>query len=1049
MLEEPQLNGRIASVINRLTASSGWMAREELRGSLRGSMDKPDILITRKDGPPVAIEVEYRPFTGLHGDCMKRVGRRLNASVANATGQVNTVIAVRADEVLHGCLTGAEAEEMIEGGHAIEYAAYQGTSVESTKRFPSAGFITGNLRDLVDFIQPAAQPQDLIAAATNAFEEGVEDAAALLLACARDTDIGDSIGTKLRQPWPAYPVDTLVRKVDIEQERADQTAREQTAKMTVTMMINALAFQQNLAGYSATVDVDGRQEKRTVKSLRQVRGVTGYHPDAVIAEWDNIMSINYWPIFHVAKQLLLTVPPTTATQLLDRMVETANAIQDAINENDVAGTLFQRLISDRQTLATYYTRPESTTLIAYLAVPDDLDWSDPKTFRNYRIADYACGTGGLVLAAYQRIRELHRNHGGDPDRLHAHMMENNLTASDIMPAAVHLTSSLLSSVAPRVKYTGTRNILYPYGASPVLDSQGNWIVEHDKNGKPKEYQNGRPVYRMNAQLGSLELLNLRSNIYQAVLPLTENWALAGTEESSPVEVEMTPWIQDLVIMNPPFTTPTNHAADHAKPGNPVFAAFGTTVYEQDAMNAKTKRIRRNTIGDGYAGLGTYFTAIAHNMVKPDGRVALILPMSSMIGGSQDGNRPVSWQKLRHLLADHYNDIIIMSIAQPADVDAAFSADTGMGEVTVIARRIRRGEFPRRMVHFVNLAHRPADKLSAMETAKAVRRTIATLNEIGTSLPVKIGDVSVGSVQLERVDSRTKWTTCRIVNLDLSRVAQRIGRGVLMLPQHHGNIDIPICPMSEVGTVGPVHRSFENTFNREKGADPGTEWPMLWNRDSDEQYSMAAAPDHAGDIKAGKVSEAQRLWKRASNLHISAECRFNSNATCAVVTERITAGGRAWPNFRMQSLDFEKATCAWLNSTLGMITYWIGSNRTQSGRGGVTVTSIPTMPTLDVRRLGPSQLSAAIAAYDDLKHAKMLPANEAYRDAQRSELDRRILTEVLGLDADSVSQLEVLRYQWCSEPTVSGTKGTRPNSTRPCSGGKQSERSDGTNAPPVP
>ena len=1025
MLEEPQLNGRITSAINKLTVTSGWLAREELRGSLRGQNDKPDILITRRDGPPIIIEVEYHPFSGLQGDCMTRVGRRLNTSVANDAGQVNTVIAVRADEVLHNCQTGAEAEEMLDGGHPVEYAAYQGTSVEAVRRFPTEGFISGNLRDLVDFIRPAAQPQDLITTATIAFEEGVEDAAALLLNCAKDTNIGESIGIKLKQPWPAYPAEPLVNKSQIEQERADQTARDQTAKMTATMMINALAFQQNLAGYSAMVEIDGKEEERTVKSLGQVRGPTGYHPDAVISEWDNIMSINYWPIFHIAQQLLLMVPPTTATQLLDCMIETANAIQDAINQNDVAGNLFQRLIADRQTLATYYTRPESTTLAAYLAVPEELDWSDPKTFRDFRIADYACGTGGLVLAAYQRIRELHLNHSGDPDKMHAHMMENSLTACDIMPAAVHLTSTLLSSVAPKVRYTGTRNILYPYGASPILDNRGDWIVELDKKGQPKKYQNGRPVYRMNAQLGSLELLNLRSTLYQAVLPLTENLALAGTDEFAPVEVEMGPWTQDLVIMNPPFTTPTNHAADHAKPGNPAFAAFGTTVFEQDAMNAKTKKIRRNTIGDGYAGLGSYFTAIAHNMVKPDGHIALILPMSSMIGGSQNGNSPVSWQKLRRLVANHYNDIIILSIAQPADIDAAFSADTGMGEVMIIARRMRTGEAPRRTAHFANLASRPSDKISAMETAKAIRKTITSLTEPHTNAPVKVGDDFVGTIQFEYIDLRTKWTSCRVTNLDLARVAQQIGHGVLTLPQRPDTINIPICSMGEVGAVGPVHRAFENAFDRESGADAGTEWPMLWNRDADEQYSMAAAPDHAGEIKKGRRTEAQSLWKRASNLHISAECRFNSNATCAVMTERITAGGRAWPNFQMRCLDLEKATCAWMNSTLGMITYWIGSNRTQSGRGGTTVTAMPALPTLDVRRLGTPRLSAAVAIFDDLKNVKMLPANEAYRDPKRKELDRRMFTEVLGLDDAAVAQLEILRYQWCSEPTVSGTKGTRP------------------------
>ena len=255
------------------------------------------------------------------------------------------------------------------------------------------------------------------------------------------------------------------------QEKEDQNARSQTAKMTATMLINALAYQQNLAGFSAEIEVDGQKETRTIKSLAQVRKTTGLHPDDVIAEWGNILTINYWPIFHIAKQLLTIIPPADATKLLGYMAQTANAIQDAIKVNDVAGNVFQKLIADRQTLATYYTRPESTVLAAHLAVPDDLDWADPETLKNYRIADYACGSGGLVLAAYQRARDLHRNRGGDPDRVHAYIMENSLTACDIMPAAVHLTSSLLSSVAPRERYTGTRNVLYPFGGTGETDKQ--------------------------------------------------------------------------------------------------------------------------------------------------------------------------------------------------------------------------------------------------------------------------------------------------------------------------------------------------------------------------------------------------------------------------------------------------------------------------------------------------------------------------------------------------------------------------------------------------
>ena len=107
----------------------------------------------------------------------------------------------------------------------------------------------------------------------------------------------------------------------------------------------------------------------------------------------------------------------------------------------------------------------------------------------------------------------------------------------------------------------------------------------------------------------------------------------------------------------------------------------------------------------------------------------------------------------------------------------------------------------------------------------------------------------------------------------------------------------------------------------------------------------------------------------------------------------------------------------------MASFWIMSNRTQSGRGGTTVTAIPDIPILDFSKLSGQQIQAGVRIYDDLHEKKMLPANEAYRDPVRQELDRRIITEVLNLEDKAVEQLAILRNQWCMEPTVTGTKKT--------------------------
>ena len=1029
MLEEPQLNGRIASVINRVAKTAGWTAREELRGALHGPKTKPDVLITRVGGPAVVIETEYAPANTLADDCMKSLGRELNPDIVGGSGRLGSVIAIRAPNELRECETGAQAEQLIEGGIDLEYAVYQGT-LEAHTRFPSNGFIKGSVRELVDFIRPAAEPQSIIDEATTIFERGVANAAAELLSATRwlNNLMGERIGVELRQPWPAYPPSEPVTSQEIKQERADEHARGQTAKMTAAILINALAYHQNLTGFPVTFDIEGETKHHTIRSLSDLRLPTGYRPDPIIIEWENILGYNFWAIFDIASKLLRIIPPTiaTTTGLLEGMVATAHSIQDAIKQHDVAGTIFQKLIADRQTLATYYTRPESTTLAAYLSVPDDLDWGDPNTLKNYRIADYACGTGGLVLAAYQRVRELHRAHGGDPDELHSHMMENALTVCDIMPAAVHLTSSLLSSVAPRIQYRGTRAILYLYGATFALKN-GEKILEMNTRGNPKKYTNGDPVYVMDeVHVGSLGLLDINTTTQQAAFPLSAEMAVGSSGTRAPVEIDMPPASQDLVIMNPPFTTPTNHAGDHAKPGNPAFAAFGTSKDEQNAMSAKVKSLGRDTIRDGNAGLGTDFAAIANNMVRPGGKIALVLPASSMFGGIDAGSG-ASWQKFRRLLANDYNDIVVVSIAQGAARDSAFSADTNLAEVIVVARKLNDGERPERKAHFVNLVERPNSKLAAQEIAKSIKRVMPQLGQPGNYCGISVGDEKVGAVRLEMVDPEDKWSTVRIANLDLLATVEGLAQGSLRLPRRLKEIPLPIAPLGEIGDRGPLHRDIaggsqepsRGPFTKHDGCNSGTEFPFLWNRKKTVQQSMIVEPDSHGRVKPGRRSEALQLWERVSHLHLSNECGFSSDSTCAVYTDQESLGARAWPNVKLGSQDEEKTMCVWFNSTLGLISYWLRSNRSQDGRGGTTVTAIPFIPALDVKKLTDAQLQAGAAIFDDLCHKPLLPPSQAFCDPTRQELDRRLLTEVLELNGASVDQLAILRNQWCVEPTVTG------------------------------
>ena len=615
------------------------------------------------------------------------------------------------------------------------------------------------------------------------------------------------------------------------------------------------------------------------------------------------------------------------------------------------------------------------------------------------------------LACYQRARDLYRIHGGSPDEHHAYMMSECLTACDIMPAGVHLTASLLSSVAPTTAYEGTRCILFPFGGQRKTDADGQLILDDSGSPAKETDRRGRPV----VHLGSIALLDLASTRFQAVLPPDEQATLGARGAGRSIDVAMSPASQSLVAMNPPFTRPTKHAPrrsnDHVDPKNPAFAAFGTTDAEQDAMKKRMDALRKNTISDGNSGLGTTFAAIANNMVKAGGRIALILPTAAMTGGSYqaDKGQANSWQRFRNMLGEGYDQIVVVSIAQPRKKDSAFSADVDFADCMIIARRVPDGATTDRQAHFVNLKAAPATKLEAQETARAIKSAIGAAVKPGDCHSIQIGEEDIGFVSLESVRINRRWTSVRLADPELPSRLRRLEQGFLSLPQSDQDIAIPVSKIGAIGQVGPLHRDIveRGPFTRHNGSNAGHEYPMLWNhypnkvkdrKGKDEQKAMLTRPDCHGKARNNRDAAAL-FWSHATHLHINIRFQFNGNATTAAYTPRKSLGGAMWPTVKMASPDLEKALCIWLNSTLGMATYWLESDRGQDGRGGTTVTHIPDIPVLDVTQLDPAQLRAAVRIFDDLKSKKMKPANEAWHDDVRKDLDARLLTEVLHLDVE--------------------------------------------------
>ena len=458
---------------------------------------------------------------------------------------------------------------------------------------------------------------------------------------------------------------------------------------------------------------------------------------------------------------------------------------------------------------------------------------------------------------------------------------------------------------------------------------------------------------------------------------------------------------DLVIMNPPFKRPTNHEAGNSEIPVPSFAGFGTSHEEQQAMSRKLRRLDKQ-FGHGNAGLASDFMDLAHDKIKPGGVLALVLPFSFVAGRS--------WSNARDALARFYTDITVISIATSGSTSRAFSADTGMAECLVVATRAESEGAGPALVRFANLSRRPRTSLEAHEAAKGVARGADT---------VEGGFEDSGAAG--------------IVELGLHEVIAAMLQGSLRLPRSRRARAVPICELSALAGRGLMHRDINGANGRgafdilPMGRRRVPTYPALWGHHASEERRLVVQPDSRGEARRGMRNRAAGTWEAtASRLHYNQDFQLNSQSLAACLTDQPCIGGRAWPNLIPHDESHEKPLLLWLNTTLGMMLHWWCGARQQQGRSVLTISAVPDLPVLDLRSLSAAQLRSMELAFTEFEGRRFLAANEAYRDPARKELDEAVLFGALGLPDSLADSLDLLRLQWCAEPSVHGGKATRPD-----------------------
>ena len=956
---EPNANNALGDILR------GMMPGCEVRSeNTQTFIDYPgrhaDVLIVAPGRSPVVVEAEIEPAAEVEKDASERLGLRVE-------GQPRTVeaaIAVRYPQVVEDAY---DVRQVLSETRLSYYVLHQ-----DGPRFPQSGWLEGSVTDLADLARLVSVPQKAVEQAADTLEHGIGQAATRLEEMA-----------KLR-PNVTPVIARLLGMSDV----------PQTRRMACAIIANAMVFHQRIAGIH-----------EGVKPLRLVCGPSVANPQGeTLTAWEDILRINYWPIFAIAKDILEQLPGDAATNILRELLETSQEVEatGVDNAHDLTGRIFQRLIADRKYLATFYTLPASAALLARLAVAkmDGVDWANAEAIGRLRIGDFACGTGALLSAVYEQVASRHERAGGDSAALHPVMIEEVLYGCDVMPSAIHITGSTLSGMRPNVGFKQSRLYTMPYGRQK--DST--------------------------VKIGSLELLQASTalTLFNTSDPALRTGS-AGEETAAQINVDIPDANFDLVIMNPPFTRATNHEGAHADITNPAFAAFDATPADQTKMGDRINQLGKESCYHGNAGIASAFAALADKKLKAGGVLALVLPLSVANG--------LSWKGLRAMLASDYTDVTVLSIAENGR-EMSFSSDTGMAECLVVARKVRPDETPDPRASFSSFGGRPRGFAHSSSLSSSLRngRKVRRLEDgpySGTLLMV--GNEQAGeSVTAPIGKNGAGWSAVRLADYSLAQTAYALSQSQIWLPGSPSQVELKMALLSNIGKLGLVHRDITGPAPRgpfdKVAPSPTATYPALWNHDAKQETRMVCLPDSQLLARVGMEDKAADVWATAGRAHLNLDFTFGSQALTVAFTERESIGGRVWPNVIFPDSRFDSAYTIWGNSTLGLLSYWWHSNRQQSSKAGMTIRQAESLAVLDLRALTDEQLLMAEMIFDEFRDKELKPAYLADADPNRALLDHRVVCDLLGFDEDVYEGVRRLSGKWCAEPSVHGGK-ARPRGAK--------------------
>ena len=374
------------------------------------------------------------------------------------------------------------------------------------------------------------------------------------------------------------------------------------------LLVNQLLFYHVLSKRIGLSEIDTDRLKR---------------PSQLNQYFKSVLDINYRAIF------TYDVASKIPVKYVDEIKEIINVIKGISPEKiggDLLGTIFHDLIplDVRKYVAAFYTNILAANLLAWLSI----ERYDAK------VADFAVGSGGLLVAAYRRKKQLLGFEGKKLDQeIHEKFIEQ-LLGVDVMPFAASVAASHLALQSPQY-HTNKVKIA-------IWDS-----TELEPNMKIPSIASLRFVLKGQANLDMFS--KEEKKIIKGVVRL-------GKEE--PEEITLTKY--DVVIMNPPFTRQERIPEDYKNILSARFEEYGEYLHGQL----------------GYYG---YFILLADKFLNEGGRLAFVLPAAFLRVRSAEG--------IRKFLSEKYNVEYIITGKKRLN----FSESTWRREILFVAKKMKKAK----------------------------------------------------------------------------------------------------------------------------------------------------------------------------------------------------------------------------------------------------------------------------------------------------------------------------------------------------------------------